>query len=611
MQRGLRQHHTRLGVRIASLGSDKMGADPAAKVGLWEGILAEVAGATKSPDSALLMLGRPGIGKRTLMTELLRHACPSAAAADANESEVQGRGVLDYAYFGVRDPEMNDRAAEHQFQCQAACSVLILEDSGHEKLLRSRLTAAKLRFCAAMICLDLKEPWMMLEDLRKWLEVLRNITSELLLELSMNEQDELRTKVTTALEEYKEPQEDGAEEASGDGRGEASSGGGAVSLSYNLALPLVVSVLRADGARALEAQKTIGWAETIEAHLRNECLSYGASIVYTMVQPKNTSNVDLLYEYLMHRLYGYPFKRKAQVPSRDALFIPSGWDSREKVDQAASSLPGGGLDRSFESVVTPPQQQNTAPPQQDECQDMAAFLKQAAAQLQKYGGPSVASSQRSRPTPGVPAPGGEALAALAGKDRQSARMGTSDLQGMGGAKRPSQMPASEGAAGPPGAPGTDNSSLANFFQNLLTRGQGGPGGAGAPGGAPGGAGLPGAGAAGAGRGTGAMANVVRRSMQQQSAVGAMAGSGPLAAAMAGAAAAKPEGAPPAAPAASPGPAPAAAPAAAPTAATAAPPAATTPAPAATPAAAPAAAPAAPQEPAAVPGAEGASENAGG
>merc|ERR1719502_2662668 len=102
-----------------------------------------------------------------------------------------------------------------------------------------------------------------------------------------------------------------------------------------------------------------------------------------MVQPKNTSNVDVLYEYLMHRLYAYSFKRKAQVPSRDTLFIPSGWDSREKVDQAASHLAGGGLEQSFESVVNQPQQQNAAPPKEEECEELTTFLKRAAATLQK------------------------------------------------------------------------------------------------------------------------------------------------------------------------------------------------------------------------------------
>merc|ERR1719498_1687981 len=99
----------------------------------------------------------------------------------------------------------------------------------------------------------------------------------------------------------------------------------------------------------------------------------------------------------MHRLYAYPFKRRAVVPSRDALFIPSGWDSREKVDQIAEKLPSGGLDQSFESVVSAPQEKSADKAKVEEGEDMAAFLKRASAQLQKIGGASVATSQRKGP----------------------------------------------------------------------------------------------------------------------------------------------------------------------------------------------------------------------
>jgi hypothetical protein len=127
-----------------------------------------------------------------------------------------------------------------------------------------------------MICLDLKEPWTLMEDLRTWLEIARSISSELLVELGMEEQDELRQKVVKVMEDYREPTgKEGDSENAAHGVS-----GNAASISCNLALPLVVCVLRADGASALEAQKTIGWAETIEVHLRNECLSYGAAIVH-------------------------------------------------------------------------------------------------------------------------------------------------------------------------------------------------------------------------------------------------------------------------------------------------------------------------------------------
>lgn len=48
-------------------------------------------------------------------------------------------------------------------------------------------------------------------------------------------------------------------------------------------------------------------------------VSDGASLVYTSV--KEMKNLDILYKYLVHRLYGFPFHCPAQVVERDAVFM--------------------------------------------------------------------------------------------------------------------------------------------------------------------------------------------------------------------------------------------------------------------------------------------------
>lgn len=47
--------------------------------------------------------------------------------------------------------------------------------------------------------------------------------------------------------------------------------------------------------------------------------SDGASLVYTSV--KEMKNLDILYKYLVHRLYGFPLHCPAQVVERDAVFM--------------------------------------------------------------------------------------------------------------------------------------------------------------------------------------------------------------------------------------------------------------------------------------------------
>ena len=63
--------------------------------------------------------------------------------------------------------------------------------------------------------------------------------------------------------------------------------------------------------------------------VRKFCLQYGASLFYTSV--KEDKNCDLLYKYLVHRIYNFPFKTPALVVEKDAVFIPAGWDNDKKI----------------------------------------------------------------------------------------------------------------------------------------------------------------------------------------------------------------------------------------------------------------------------------------
>lgn len=45
----------------------------------------------------------------------------------------------------------------------------------------------------------------------------------------------------------------------------------------------------------------------------------GASLVYTSV--KEEKNCDLFYNYLVHRIYGFPFDTPAYVVEKDSVFV--------------------------------------------------------------------------------------------------------------------------------------------------------------------------------------------------------------------------------------------------------------------------------------------------
>lgn len=53
--------------------------------------------------------------------------------------------------------------------------------------------------------------------------------------------------------------------------------------------------------------------------IRRFCIQYGAALFYTSA--KEDKNCDLLYKYLTHRIYGFPFRTPALVVEKDAVLM--------------------------------------------------------------------------------------------------------------------------------------------------------------------------------------------------------------------------------------------------------------------------------------------------
>jgi len=90
----------------------------------------------------------------------------------------------------------------------------------------------------------------------------------------------------------------------------------------------------------------------IQQAVRKFCLTYGASLFFTSV--KEDKNCDLLYKYLVHRNYNFPFNTPALVVERDALFIPAGWDSAGKISILLENLFKFKPDQNYNEVIKSP-----------------------------------------------------------------------------------------------------------------------------------------------------------------------------------------------------------------------------------------------------------------
>lgn len=71
-------------------------------------------------------------------------------------------------------------------------------------------------------------------------------------------------------------------------------------------------------------------------HLRKFCVKYGASLVYTSI--KNNSNLNTLYEYVLHRAYKMPLRFKAETINEEAIFIPFGSDNPNLIQDSILKL---------------------------------------------------------------------------------------------------------------------------------------------------------------------------------------------------------------------------------------------------------------------------------
>lgn len=90
----------------------------------------------------------------------------------------------------------------------------------------------------------------------------------------------------------------------------------------------------------------------IQQSIRKFCLQYGASLFYTSV--KEDKNCDLLYKYLVHRIYNFPFRTPALVVEKDAVFIPAGWDNEKKISILFENLHTMNADEYYADVIVKP-----------------------------------------------------------------------------------------------------------------------------------------------------------------------------------------------------------------------------------------------------------------
>ncbi|CAH0549343.1 unnamed protein product [Brassicogethes aeneus] len=405
------------------------------KVNLWSQILNDVQknGNPKlSSHKQILVLGDNESGKTTMVAKL-----------QGIENSSKGSG-LEYAYIDVRDDYRDDNTR---------LNVWVLDgDPAHTDLLKFALNAETFKETLVILTVSMTSPWGILEQLQHWVSVLADHVEKLKLDVDLRQSK--RQELIKIWVEYVEPGDE-LDPASpmkrssknfGDGDNEDFEGVPLPEGTFtnNLGLSLLVVVTKTDYINTLE--KELNYREEhldfMQSSIRKFCLQYGAACFYISV--KEDKNCDLLYKYLTHRIYNFPFHTPALVVEKDAVFIPSGWDNMKKISILHENMQTCKPDDYYRDVIVQPATRKTVGKETEIlAEDEQAFLMRLQ-QISFGSGPQPTARMGESPIRVSPIPG---------------------IQGT-----PKRLDGSKVVSSPGG-----EGVLANFFNSLLHKKTGTPG----------------------------------------------------------------------------------------------------------------------------------------
>ncbi|KPP58911.1 hypothetical protein Z043_123223, partial [Scleropages formosus] len=238
-----------------------------------------------------------GCGKTTLVARL-----------QGVEEYLKGRG-LEYLYFNVHDDDIDD---------DTRCNAWVLDgDLYHKGLQKFAVNRDNVSDSAALLVVDMSRPWTAMDSLQKWAGVLREHIDRL--RLPPESMRDMERKLVRQFQEYMEP-------------------GGDLSSSPQ--------------RRNITTSDTDG--ESVLLPLGESTLTHNLGVPLIVVCTKENKNLDILYKYLVHRLYGFPFSIAAQVVEKDAVFIPAGWENEKKIAILHENFQTIKVEDNFEDVIVKP-----------------------------------------------------------------------------------------------------------------------------------------------------------------------------------------------------------------------------------------------------------------
>jgi len=303
---------------------------------VWQNLLKKSTTKTKDQHSTLLVLGDKKNGKSLLLDKF----------TDRKKNPNSHEYVLDYSYVEVKNKHNTDKE-----ETLAHMNVWQIDDPAHLALLPMLLKATRHGVANAvyLITVNLSEPWSVMESLMKWLKAVEQANEVLLSRISEDARQKLRQKISSHVQFYVDPSvKKKASEALTITEEETTK----VKIDTgkpptNLGVPLIIVGCKTDYFARKWAKAGVGSEgderfDFLTRRLRKLCLEYGAALVYTSALGSYISstssrgtNIELLQDYIFHRLYNIPLVHPAKVVGSTeefGVYIPSGHDNLDLIE---------------------------------------------------------------------------------------------------------------------------------------------------------------------------------------------------------------------------------------------------------------------------------------
>lgn len=404
---------------------------------LWSSILNDVSSSAsrKLPSNkSLVLLGNDGTGKTSLVVKM-----------QSGSAEVKKGHAMEYSYIDVYDEDRDD---------STRLNVWIMDgDVTYKNLLKFAITKTSAKDATVIVIVDMSKPWSIMDTLHSWIHVLREHIHSL--NLSPKELNNMEHNIMKEFQEYVDPEQAEEKRKVGNDEEDVILPLDSNVLTDNLGFPIIVICTKTDSMLALEKEDDYKneHFDFIQQQIRKFCLKYGAALVYTSV--KESKNCSLLKKYLLHRIYGFPFKVPASVLKRESIFIPSGWDTVSKISILNEQMKMFKSDDGFDEHIKKPEYRRPIQDKEIECEEEQSFLEKQHQALLKT--PPTAGHSRPPSITDI------------SKSRMPGSPGTSRIvpggRSSGGAG--SVMKAKDGVKVGAGGPG--EGVLANFFNSLLSK----------------------------------------------------------------------------------------------------------------------------------------------